>query len=330
MKDASKLEEKILSNNYNFDELALEIFSFQYQYNKIYRQFVEYSKIQVNAIETIHQIPFLPIQFFKTHQVFCGNQIPNFYFESSGTTQSINSKHYITSLKLYENAFLEGFKTFYGNIEDYCIIALLPNYLERNNSSLVYMFDYLIKQTQSAYSGFYLYDLEKLNQTIQLARTTHKKILMLGVTYALIDFAEQYPQDLSDIIIMETGGMKGRKKEMTRQEVHQILCSAFNSTAIHAEYGMSELLSQAYSKQDGVYTCYKSMQVLCRDTYNPKALLPYEERGLLNIIDLANVYSCSFIATQDVGIIHSNQTFEVLGRMDNSDIRGCNLMVSSL
>jgi hypothetical protein len=327
MIDASKLEEKILSNNYDFETLALDIFFFQYKNNKIYRQFVDLSKIKIDDVKNMRQIPFLPIQFFKTHPVYVGSRQPDFYFESSGTTQTINSKHYIQNLKLYENIFAAGFKSFYGNVENYNIIALLPNYLERSHSSLVYMFDALIRQSKSAYSGFYLYDFEKLNVILSQVLKDKRKTLLLGVTFALLDFAEQYPQDLRHCIVMETGGMKGRKREMTRQEVHQILKQAFNIPAVHAEYGMTELLSQAYSAQDGIYTCSHSMSVLCRDIYNPKAILPHGERGLLNIIDIGNLYSCSFIATQDAGITHADNCFEISGRMDNSELRGCNLMV---
>ena len=326
----SKLEEKIKSNNYDFDTLALEIFQFQYKYNKVYHRFVDLSKIKAEDITTIEHIPFLPVQFFKTYQIYTGEHQPDFYFESSGTTQTINSKHYIQDLSLYLHTFLNGFKQFYGNIENYNVIALLPNYLERSHSSLVYMADELIKRSRSPYSGFYLYDFDKLDKILKTTKTDSRKTLLLGVTFALLDFAEQYPQDLSYYIIMETGGMKGRKKEMTRQEVHHILKQAFKVDAIHAEYGMSELLSQAYSKQDGQYRTIKSMRVLCRDMYNPKSYLACGERGLLNIIDLSNLYSCSFIATQDIGITYSNTHFEVLGRMDNAEIRGCNLMVSDL
>lgn len=331
MINASKLEEKIKSNNYDFDDLALEIFYFQYKYNKVYREFVDLSNIKIDSIQSIEQIPFLPIQFFKTHNIYCGSEQPNFYFESSGTTQSINSKHYVKDIELYTHIFKNGFQDFYGAIQDYNIIALLPNYLERQNSSLVYMFDHLIKSSNSPLSGFYLSNFEQLNQVLQQAKTDSRKTLLLGVTFALLDFANKYPQDLSPYcIIMETGGMKGRRKEITKQEVHAALHEAFNVESIHAEYGMSELLSQAYSKENGQYHTIPSMKILCRDIYNPKQILNFSERGILNIIDLGNLYSCSFIETQDMGIAYSNTHFEVLGRIDYAEIRGCNLMVSDL
>jgi hypothetical protein len=327
MFEATNLKQKLLSKHFSFESLVFEVFYFQYKYNNIYRKFVDLNKININEIKKVEEIPFLPIQFFKTHQICTQSNLPSLYFESSGTTQTINAKHYIVDEDLYQQNFMKGFQQFFGNIEDYNIIALLPNYLERQHSSLVYMFNHLIQLTKSNLSGFYLDDFHALNQTLQKTKVSSKKTILLGVTYALLDFAAAYPQDLSHCIVMETGGMKGRKKEMTKYEVHEILKQAFSIDDIFAEYGMTELLSQAYSLKDGIYFCADTMRVFSRDIYNPKAFLHEPKRGVLNVIDLANIYSCAFIETQDVGIVYNHQEFEIIGRLDNSDIRGCNLML---
>ncbi|MFN8295829.1 MAG: acyl transferase [Chitinophagales bacterium] len=328
----TKIQEKIFSeDNFNFDEVALELFNFQYTHNLVYRQFVDYLKINVATIQTVQQIPFLPIEFFKTHDVISNNAAPQKIFESSGTTGQITSRHFVADLKLYEKSFEKGFQQFYGNIEDWTILALLPSYLERDTSSLVYMVSDLIQKSKNPHSGFYLNNLSELADKIIHLKSeilNSKKILLIGVTFALLDFAEQFPMDLSDIIIMETGGMKGRRVELTREEVHTILKNAFNVITIHSEYGMTELLSQAYSKGNGIFTTPPWMKVLRRDIYNPLQTYSDNGRGGLNVIDLANIYSCAFISTQDVVNLVSDTEFEVLGRLDNADIRGCNLMVS--
>ena len=328
--DASKIHQKIFNkDNFNFEELALELFNFQYTHNLVYRQFVDYLKINIKSVQSVQQIPFLPIEFFKTHPIIIENVSTQKIFESSGTTGQISSKHLVADLNLYKESFETCFTDFYGNIEDYTILALLPSYLERDTSSLVFMVDDLIKKSKNENSGFYLNNLDELaiNLKSQISNPT-SKILLIGVTFALLDFAEQFPMDLSDIIIMETGGMKGRREEMTREEVHGILTKAFNVKSIHSEYGMTELLSQGYSKGNGVFEVPYWMKIMKRDIYDPFHVSANAGRGGLNVIDLANIYSCAFIATQDLVNIKNETEFEVLGRLDNADIRGCNLMVA--
>lgn len=312
-----------------FDELALDVFNFQYKHNHTYRQYTDTLGVIPDKINTIFQIPFLPIRFFKSHRVCSTVFEPEGVFESSGTTGTINSKHYIRDLTLYKRNFLRGFKQFYGNPKEWCIIGLLPSYLERDNSSLVVMADELIRQSGHEKSGFYLNEYDKLAYNLKELEQSKQKTLLIGVTFALLDFAEQFPIPLQHTIVMETGGMKGRKTEMTRQEVHDKLKKAFDLTCIHSEYGMTELLSQAYSVCDGFFYKTDRMRVLIRDEDDPFEIkLPGEKavNGVLNIIDLANIYSCSFIATDDAGRLHVNGSFEVLGRVDSSDIRGCSLM----
>ena len=326
------LEEKIFTAGAdNFTSLSLEVFNFQYNNNPIYRQYCNALRIDTGKINSIEKIPFLPISFFKTHTIITTNFEPEVIFESSGTTQTINSRHLVKDVGLYEKSFTDAFNLFYGRPEDWCIIALLPSYLERNNSSLVMMADSLIKQSKHPSSGFYLNELDKLQKTLSLLEKDKQKTLLLGVTFALLDFAEQYPMPLKHTTIMETGGMKGRREELTRQEVHSILCNSFQLSAIHSEYGMTELLSQAYSKGNGIFNCPPWMKILIRDEDDPFTIHSSTENkfvsGAINIIDLANIYSCSFIATDDAGKLYPDNSFEVLGRLDNSDIRGCSLLV---
>ena len=326
-------EELFTSANAAWQDVALNIFSIQHELNPLYRQYCDILNITRADVNTIEQIPFLPISFFKTHSVKTGEFQPELIFESSGTTGSVNSKHFVKDKLVYEESFLRGFKKFYGNPEDYCIIGLLPSYLERGNSSLVYMVNDLIKRSKHKASGFYLYEYEKLQQTILQNEAAAQKTLLIGVTYALIDFAEQFPMPLKHCIIMETGGMKGRREELTRAEVHNILKKQFQTNSIHSEYGMTELLSQAYSNGNGIFKTSDSMKVLLRaedDPFDVTATVPQEKTfitGAINIIDLANIYSCSFIATDDMGKLYTEGSFEILGRLDNSDIRGCGLMV---
>ncbi len=272
----------------------------------------------------------MPIALFKTHTIATTDFEPEVVFESSGTTQTINSKHLVKDVGLYEQSFNAAFRLFYGEPKDWCIIALLPSYLERNNSSLVMMAERLIHQSEHADSGFYLDDLEKFHQIITGLEKQQQKTLLIGVTFALLDFAEAFPLQLQHTIIMETGGMKGRRKEMTRQEVHAILCKSFGLSKIHSEYGMTELLSQAYSAGDGIFTCPPWMKVLVREEDDPLSVLLAEKNkiasGAVNVIDLANIYSCSFIATDDAAKLYPDESFEILGRLDNSDIRGCSLL----
>jgi len=287
-------------------------------------------KIDCNKIDNIQQIPFLPIRFFKTHKVITTEFEAEVVFESSGTTQTINSKHYIKDTSLYEKSFNDAFRLFYGEPAEWCIIALLPSYLERNNSSLVMMADKLIQQSGHPQSGFYLNEWKKLQTTLQQLERLQQKTLLIGVTFALLDFAEQCPMQLQSTTIMETGGMKGRREEMTRQQVHEILCNSFHLKNIHSEYGMTELLSQAYSTGFGIFNCPPWMKVLLREEDDPFAIHIADTTniisGAVNIIDLANIYSCSFIATEDAGKLHTDGSFELLGRLDNTDIRGCSLL----
>ena len=316
-----------------FKALAFQVFLFQYEHNKIYRQFCEALHIVPSSITSISQIPFLPIQFFKSKNVCSTEFEPAAVFESSGTTGSINSRHLIKDMKLYEESFLKSFQLFYGDILDYCIIALLPSYLERGNSSLVYMVNDLVKKSTAANSGFYLYDLHKLQQALQENEYTKTKTLLIGVTYALLDFADKFPINLNNTIVMETGGMKGRRKEITREEVHVQLKDRLGLTDIHSEYGMTELLSQAYSARNGLFNCPPWMKILVRSEDDPFCIMSNGDitkpfaGGIINVIDLANIYSCSFIATDDVGKLYADNSFEVMGRADNSDIRGCGLMI---
>jgi hypothetical protein len=325
-----EIEDKIFTAEpADFEQLALEVFRFQYQYNPIYQQYVKALSIVGPEVQTLRQIPFLPIGFFKTHEIRSTAFEPQAIFESSGTTQTLNSRHYVKDLSLYRRSFLQAWEQFYGPVQEWCIIGLLPSYLERQHSSLVLMVDELIKQSNHTHSGFYLYEYEKLAQVLQHLERQHQKTLLIGVTFGLLDFAEQYPMPLQHTTVMETGGMKGRRQEMTREEVHAILRSAFQCDAIHSEYGMTELLSQAYSAGNGVFKCPGWMKVLVRQEDDPLDVR-VSGSGVINIIDLANIYSCSFIATDDVGTVQPDGHFDILGRMDNSDVRGCNLLIAGL
>jgi len=329
--DGELRQKLMLLNSSGFPEAALDVFRYQYEHNKIYHSYCDILNIVPAEISMVEQIPFLPISFFKTHDIRCGEFNEELFFESSGTTGSVNSRHFVKEAALYEESFLNAFRKFYGDETGLCIIGLLPSYLERNNSSLVYMVQELIKRSGHVNSGFYLHDHEKLKAVLQENEAAGQKTFLIGVTYALLDFAEQYPFPLHNTIIMETGGMKGRREELTRKEVHEILCRQFSLKNIHSEYGMTELLSQAYSSGSGIFYCPPRMKVLIRSEDDPFEVFcaPAENkslRGAINIIDLANLYSCSFIATDDMGILYADGSFEVLGRLDNSDLRGCSLM----
>ena len=314
----------------SFDETALDIFNFQYQQNPVYNQYCIALHVDSTKIDNICKIPYLPIDLFKTHIITTTQFEPAVIFESSGTTKTINSRHLVKDISLYEQSFINGFRLFYGHLADWCILALLPSYLERNNSSLIMMADKLIQQSQHPNSGFYLKNLQKLQDTLIQLEKQQQKTLLIGVTFALLDFAEQYPMRLKYTTIMETGGMKGRREEMTRQEVHHILCDSFKIDKIHSEYGMTELLSQAYSTGDGIFNCAPWMKIMIREEDDPLLVHGASKNktisGAVNIIDLANIYSCSFIATDDAGKLHPDESFEILGRLDNSDIRGCSLL----
>ena len=316
-----------IENDTHFTKLALNIFRHQFENNTVYRSFCDLLFVHYTDVKKIEEIPFLPVQFFKSHQVISSTEKIQETFTSSGTTGSITSKHLVTDLALYSESYLKGFAHFYGNIEDYVVLALLPNYLEREGSSLVFMVDDLIAKTKNTESGFYLNNLEELAEKLITLDKKGQKIVLIGVTYALLDLIEIQKFQLKNTIIMETGGMKGRRKELVREELHQQLSSGFGVKKIHSEYGMTELLSQAYSKGDGVFNCPNWMKILTRDTEDALSILPAAKNGGINIIDLANYNSCSFIATQDLGKVYENGSFEVMGRFDHSDIRGCNLMV---
>jgi len=310
-----------------FDKMALKVFRFQYENNTVYRDFCNFLNTDVQKVKSLQQIPFLPIQFFKSHDVVSNHNPIQTTFTSSGTTGMITSKHLITDVSLYEQSYRQAFSQFYGNIEDYVVLALLPSYLEREGSSLIYMVEDLIKLTHNKHSGFYLHNHEALIDKLILLDHSGQNVILIGVTYALLDLIEKRKFDLKNTIIMETGGMKGKRKEMIREELHNELCKGFGVAAIHSEYGMTELLSQAYSLGNGIFECPNWMQILIRDTEDALTYIESGKTGGINVIDLANINSCSFIATQDLGKKYPNNTFEVLGRFDNSDIRGCNLMV---
>jgi len=316
-----------ISNQKQFEKIALKVFRFQYENNLVYREFCDFLKTDVQCVKTIQQVPFLPIQFFKSHQVVSNSDPIQTIFSSSGTTGMITSKHLVTDVTLYEESYRKGFSEFYGNIENYVVLALLPSYLERDGSSLIYMVEDLIKLSNHPESGFYLHNHEDLIKKLIELENAGQNVILIGVTYALLDLIEKEKFQLQNTIIMETGGMKGKRKEMIREELHEQLCNGFGVSAIHSEYGMTELLSQAYSLGNGVFECPSWMQILIRDTEDALTYIPQGKTGGINVIDLANINSCSFIATQDLGKKYSNNSFEVLGRFDNSDIRGCNLMV---
>jgi len=312
-----------------FSQLALDIFHFQYEANSVYNSYVNALGKTPSDVDEIEKIPFLPISFFKTDEIKTGRFNAEVIFKSSGTTQTINSQHHVKDVSIYTQSFTTAFKKIYGDPQKWCVLGLLPSYLEKGNSSLVYMVDDLIKQSRHPQSGFYLYDLDKLKETLLSLEKSNQKSLLIGVTYALLDFAEKFPVTLKNTIIMETGGMKGRREELTRMEVHDQLKKAFGKTEIHSEYGMTELLSQAYAKKEGRFECPPWMKVLIRDDEDPLTVQHSASgvlSGAINIIDLANVYSCSFIATDDVGKLYPDKSFEVLGRMDGSDLRGCSLL----
>lgn len=315
-----------IKNASEFEALAFDVFKFQFKNNTVYRSFCDLLYKHPSDITSVNEIPFLPIQFFKSHDVVSSKKSLERIFTSSGTTGSVTSKHLVTDISIYEKSYMEAFKHFYGDITDYVVLALLPSYLERDGSSLIYMANDLISKSKHPESGFYLNNLKDLASTIKTLEARKQKVLLIGVSFALLDLVEQFQFELKHTVIMETGGMKGRRKEIIRTELHQILKLGFGVDKIHSEYGMTELLSQAYSKGDGVFECPNWMKILTRDTEDSLTIQKPNKTGGINIIDLANINSCSFIATQDLGKAYTNGTFEIIGRFDNSDIRGCNLM----
>ena len=307
--------------------MALKVFRFQYENNLVYQEFCDFLKVDKQSVKSLEQIPFLPIQFFKIHDVVANKDDIQETFTSSGTTGMITSKHLVTDVSLYEQSYRNAFSEFYGNIEDYAVLALLPSYLERSGSSLIYMVKDLIELSNNENSGFFLHNYDELIAKLVELDNAGQNVILIGVTYALLDLVEKQNFQLKNTIIMETGGMKGKRKEMIREELHEILRNGFGVQNIHSEYGMTELLSQAYSLGNGIFECPTWMQILIRDTDDAMTYLNNGKTGGINVIDLANINSCSFIATQDLGKKYPNNSFEVLGRFDNSDIRGCNLMI---
>lgn len=317
-----------IENSDEFSAVALEVFRHQSKNCIVYKEFIAGMRIDANNVTAIEQIPFLPVEFFKSHAIVSNTGAAEIVFSSSGTTGITTSRHIVTDVSWYEESFRRAFKLFYGDIEKYTIFALLPSYLEREGSSLIYMAEDLIERSQNPDSGFYLYNYEELYHQLKKQQRHKKPTLLIGVTFALLDFVEQYNVDFPELIVMETGGMKGRRKEMIRGELHEVLKNGFGVDAIHSEYGMTELLSQAYSKGNGIFQTPPWVKIFTRDTNDPKSLLNNGKTGGINIIDLANVNSCSFIAVQDLGKVYADGSFEVLGRFDNADIRGCNLLIA--
>ena len=310
-----------------FNETALAIFKHQAVNCFPYQQFITNLNIDVAAITEVKDIPYLPISFFKSHRIVSNTEAEEIIFSSSGTTGMVQSRHYVTDVSVYDDSFSKAFEHYYGKTEDICLLALLPSYLERDGSSLIYMVDALLKQSEHPDSGYFLHNHEDLFNKLTALKNAGQKTLLIGVTYALLDFLELFQLDFPELIVMETGGMKGKRKEMVREELHDVLKSGFGVSAIHSEYGMTELLSQAYSFGEGIFECPNWMKIVLRDTNDPLTLLNSDQTGGINVIDLANINSCSFIATQDLGRLSPDGTFEVLGRFDHSDIRGCNLLV---
>ncbi|MGY6649355.1 LuxE/PaaK family acyltransferase [Wenyingzhuangia sp. IMCC45574] len=311
----------------NFEEQALRVFQHQALHCKVYKDFINLLNVDISKVDTIRKIPFLPIQFFKSHRIVSNTNKIQETFLSSGTTGMSQSKHLVTDVSAYENSYLKAFEQFYDSIEEYTILALLPSYLERNGSSLIYMVDDLIQKSNNSNSGFYLHNHQELYDKLQELEVKQTKTLLIGVSFALLDFIEKFQCQLKHTIVMETGGMKGKRKEMIREELHAALKKGFGVNNIHSEYGMTELLSQAYFEDSQKFNCPPWMKILVRDTEDALTLLPNGKSGGINVIDLANYNSCSFIATQDLGKVYQDGTFDVLGRFDNSDIRGCNLLV---
>ena len=316
-----------IQNESQFNETAIELFQYQYANNKVYHDYVDYLSVSTASVKHYTSIPFLPIQFFKSQNVVSSSKAPEITFTSSGTTGMINSQHHVFDMSWYEESYRKCFELFYGDIKNIAVLALLPSYLERDGSSLIYMVDDLIKLSNQPKSNYFLYNHDDLLNTLLELKQSNTKTILIGVTYALLDFVEKNNIDFPNLIVMETGGMKGKRKEMIREELHNILKDGFGVNHIHSEYGMTELLSQGYSHGEGLFFTPPWMKILLRDTNDPLSLLDNRSTGAINVIDLANVDSCAFIATQDLGKLHKNDAFEILGRFDNADIRGCNLLV---
>ena len=328
METFKSFESKLYTvNDHSFTDIALELFRFQAANNPLYKTFIHHLSIDPNGVKTLEEIPFFPISFFKTHSVQTGAWQPQTVFTSSGTTGSVTSRHFVRDLDFYLRHAQRCFESFFGPLSDYHFLSLLPSYLERQGSSLIAMMDHFIRESQSPWSAFYLQDVDKLLRDLEALRRDHRKVILWGVSFALLDLAERSPRDLRPFMIFETGGMKGRKKEMTRQELHGILSEAFRVETIYSEYGMTELLSQGYTRGGTAFQGAPAMRVIGRDLTDPMRKGLLDETCGINVIDLANVDSIAFIETEDLGRVFADKTFEILGRMDNSDVRGCNLLV---
>lgn len=322
-----QLEAVIFDKFISFKEKALAVFQYQYDQVAVYNEFCNLLNVHPGTVQNLTDIPFLPIETFKYHQILTKERGVETIFRSSGTTGQLKSQHFVSDLELYERSILNGFEMIYGAVEEYCILGLLPSYLERKDASLVHMVDFLMTKSAHKNNGFYLENYEQLQRTLRQLIQEKQKVILIGVTFALLDFAEQFPMDLSSVVVVETGGMKGRRKELTRNQLHLVLNQSFQTPMIHSEYGMTELLSQAYWLERGVFQPSSTMSVLVREVNDPFHYLDNGKTGALNIIDLSNIYSCSFIATQDLGKKFEDGCFTVLGRVDYSDLRGCNLMI---
>ncbi|MFA7116217.1 MAG: acyltransferase [Bacteroidales bacterium] len=321
------------TNESNFLEHSLEIFYYQYDNCPVYREYCALMDIMKSDVKTLFDIPFLPISFFKSHKVICSKDTSakvDIVFSSSATTGMVPSKHYVLDVSVYDRAFMKDFKYFYENIEDYTVLALLPSYLERKGSSLIYMIDRFIKDSKSLDSGYYLYNYEDMYHKMVELLSVGKKCILFGVTFALLDFVKEYqlPSGLnSNLIVFETGGMKGRGKELSRDEIHARITKALGCDTVNSEYGMCELLSQGYSKGNGLFYCPPWMKILIRDLVNPFEYLPYNKKGGINVIDLANINSCSFIETEDLGTLYKDSSYTVEGRISKAERRGCNMII---
>lgn len=328
MPDINSLSERIISvNSLTFDALAMEVFRLQFQHNPIYQSYVQALGRHMDDVNNIYDIPFMPIEFFKTKNVKTGEWNTERVFESSGTSKSQTSKHHVFDEHFYLEVCLSGFEEAYGAIEEFTILALLPSYLERGNSGLISMVNHFIAKSKNPKSGFFLADFEVLRDVLVQLRDKGEKVLLIGVTFALLDFCDRHQVKFPELIVMETGGMKGRREEMIREDVHDILKSTFDVHAVHSEYGMTELFSQAYSKKEGIFKPGRTMRVISRDLNDPLTYPFVGRNGGLNIVDLANFKTCSFIETKDMGVVYEDGSFEVKGRIDNAELRGCNLMV---
>ncbi len=328
---SSTIKPKIFSikSAQDFNEIALEIFHYQAKKNKVYNNFLNLINCEIEKVDSVETIPFLPIQLFKSHDVIIEDLVPTKVFKSSGTTDTGRSCHLVADLSIYEDSFIKGFSHFYEDIKDYVVLALLPSYLEQGESSLVYMVDHLIKRSNHEESGYCLNKLEETAAQLEELSKQNKKVLLIGVSYALLDLIEFKNFKLGEqFVVMETGGMKGRREELTKEDLHSKLMKGFGVSNIHSEYGMTELLSQAYSTGEAIFKTPPWMKVLIRDINDPLAFQTKNKSGGINVIDLANLNSCSFIATQDLGRINKEEgSFSILGRFDNSDVRGCNLLI---